>query len=371
MNKWIFISYVVFLTIFTLFSYLFVDGNLPYLQFLFTDFAFKNRLITTIAYSTLLSLFFGYYFYFIRLVQQKKLSMGNIRLLVIVTIGILLLAYPAMLSYDIFNYITTAKVTYFYHENPYIIMPIEFIHDPLLLFTHAANKIALYGPTWILFSGVPFFLGFGNFLLTLFLFKITAALSFFGVLFLYYKLHKDHMSLVLFAMNPLVLIETLVSGHNDMFVMFLVFLGIFFIQKNKFTGWLLFILSIGVKYATLFLFPIFLLSLFYKNLNKKSFFQLSAIMMFIIFLLSPLREEIYPWYAIWFLPFVFLSGRRLFIILTISLCFGLLLRYIPFMLLGTYLDPTPEIKIIVMVIPVFLAAVSYLLWLKKSFHYYQ
>ena len=87
------------------------------------------------------------------------------------------------------------------------------------------------------------------------------------------------------------------------------------------------------------------------------------------FLLSPVREEIYPWYAIWFLPFVsIVSQKRTLLQVSLALSFGLLLRYIPFMLLGTHFGVTPFFKTSVTFIPVFLVLIYIFfkdkLWLK-------
>ena len=161
------ILYSLFLFVFLGFSYLFVDPNLAYLDKIYTGFAFQNRGVVSIIYLSLISVFFILYFYFL-----KKIKLGSLKKIIFVSVILLLFAYPAVLSYDIFNYVFTSKVLFYYHENPYIIMPIEFINDPLLLFTHAANKVALYGPFWIILTGIPFKLGFGNFILTLFGFTL-------------------------------------------------------------------------------------------------------------------------------------------------------------------------------------------------------
>jgi hypothetical protein len=74
--------------------------------------------------------------------------------------------------------------------------------------------------------------------------------------------------------------------------------------------------------------------------------------MFVVFLLSPLREEMYPWYAQWFLVFLpFLSHKKLIVYLSLILSFSLLLRYVPFMYLGTYFGPTPLLRILLAGLP--------------------
>ena len=350
MKKLTVILYGVFLLLFTIFSYAFVDPNLSYLKNIYSGFASSNRLFTTVFYISSVIIFFIFYSIFIYLGVKKKISMKEIFILLGVTVVILFFSYPAMLSYDIFNYVTTSKVLFFYHENPYIVMPIEFIGDPFLAFTHASNKIALYGPFWILLTGIPYSLGIGNFIVVLFSLKFLNILFYLGTVFLIWKISKNIISLILFALNPLVVIETLVSGHNDIVMIFLALVSFFLLVKKKiFLGTLFFVSSIFIKYTTILLIPVFLF-IAWKIIKKREIhferiFYYSSLLMYIGFFLSPIREEIYPWYAIWFISFAFLiPNKKILLYTSIVFSFSLLLRYTPYMLTGTYVGQTPVMK---------------------------
>lgn len=351
MNRLVIPSYILFVLLLVLFSYFFVDQNFFYLNRIYTGFAFSNRQIVTIIYSLSVLILFGFYGFFLKNKFYSKFLIG-------ITCVVLLFSYSAMLSQDIFNYLTTAKVIFKYHENPYLIMPIEFAGDSNLLFTQAANKIALYGPFWIILSGLPYFLGFGNFLLSFFNFKLLAVLFYIGTLWIIKKLTKNNFSVIIFAFNPLIIIEILIGGHNDIVMMFLALLSFFLLKRKKILLSCMFLFSsIFIKYSTIFLIPVFLLVL-YKILKKRSvdwekIYLVSWISMFIIFLLSALRVEIYPWYATWFLVFTpLIPQRKMLLTLSLVLSFGLLLRYIPFMLLGTHFGITPLVKSLVTFLPV-------------------
>ncbi|KKQ38519.1 MAG: hypothetical protein A3H17_02700 [Candidatus Levybacteria bacterium RIFCSPLOWO2_12_FULL_37_14] len=367
MKKLIILLYSAFLFLFTIFSYLFVDPNLSYLKDFYSGFAFSNRLLTTISYTTAILIFFIFYGIFIYLGVKKKINLKEIFVLLSITAAILFFSYPAMLSYDIFNYIATSKVLFFYQENPYVVMPIEFVGDPLLAFTHAANKIALYGPFWILLTGMPYLLGFGNFIVTLFSFKLFIVIFYFLTVFLVWKLSKKIIPLILFALNPLVIIETLVSGHNDIVMIFLALLSFFLLAKKKiFLGTIFFILSILIKYSTILLIPVFLYVVWRLIKNKgidweKVYFS-SSLLMLVAFLLSPIREEIYPWYAIWFISFSFLvPNKKILLYTSIAFSFSLLLRYVPYMFTGTYMGQTPFMKEIISFIPPALVFLYYVI----------
>jgi hypothetical protein len=278
-------------------------------------------------------------------------------------------AYPAALSFDIFNYITTARVAFFYQENPYIIYPIEFLNDPYLEFTRAANKTALYGPFWILLTGIPHFAGLGNFILTLFFFKAFIALFFIGTVYIMRKIDKT--AAFFFILNPLVIIESLVSSHNDIVMMFFAILSIYlFFQKKHIFSFFSIIGSVLIKFASIFLLPVYLGMIkdriIGRKINQEKAFKYSAIFMFIIFLLSPLREEMYPWYAIWFIVFTsFLHKNKFLQNLVLVFSFGLMLRYIPYMATGDYFGTTPVIRNILMISPVLIFFLA--TWLKRYF----
>ncbi len=369
MNKTIVSIYSFFLISFTVFSYIFVDPNLFYLRDIYTGWFHEYRSFVTPFYATFLILFFFFYVYFMRMAFQKKIKIAEITLLIALSCFLLLLSYPTMLSHDIFNYITTAKVTYFYQENPYVIMPTEFIGEPLLRFTHAANKIALYGPFWTFLTALPFFISAESFIAMLLSFKLLVGFFYIGLVHLLWKISKNVTTVTFFALNPLVLIETFMSGHNDVVMMFFALYGIYFALRRKhLLAISCILLSIMIKYATLFLLLVYFYVLL-KHVKKQSIvdqkaYLLSAFAMMIIFILSPLRVEIYPWYAIWFLPFVILSGQKYLMIISFALSFSLMLRYIPFMLLQTHFGITPIIKIALTFLPTTLLTVPFLVYRK-------
>jgi len=361
--------YLILVVSFVFFSYLFIDTNLLYLKYFYTGFYYDQKFLVSAMYILFISAFFSFYIYILR----GKLSPFLIKKLIIFSLP-LLLSYPAILSFDIFNYILTAKLTFFHFENPYTVMPIEILNEPLLKFTRAANKFALYGPAWILLTSIPFYLGFGIFLLTMFLFKLFAALFYFLLLKIIYLLTKSKKSVLFFALNPLVIIETFVSGHNDVVMMAFAFISFYLLIKRKIMlAFLFIILSILIKYATIALLPLFIIMVIKvmrrEEINIEKIGKWGFYSMLIIFFLSPLREEIYPWYTIWLLSFAALSLKNKFVFyLSIALSFGVMFRYIPYMLLGTYFGITPMIKTTVTLIPVIFVLVYFVFknkWLKS------
>ncbi len=340
MKTLLFAIYGILIFFFVLLSYLFIDPNFIYYKSIFTNIAYSHRLLVSILYTVLVIGIFIIYGYVLYKIQKKELDIQDVCILILISL-FLIASYPAIISYDIFNYLATAKVTFFYFENPYLVMPVEFINDSMLLYTRAANKYALYGPGWIALTGIPYYLSFGSVVVQLFLFKIFVSIFFLGTVYLLYKISRNLFTVAFFALNPLVIIEIFVSGHNDIVMMFFVFLGFYlFIKGKNVQSTLSFMFSVLIKFATIFLLPVWGYML-YKNLKKEKIntykiWKISLICMTIIFILSPVREEMYPWYFIWILPFVALINNKKLHILTGCLSIGLLASYIPYMYTGYY-----------------------------------
>ncbi len=326
------------------FLYIFISLFTAFFSYGFTD---PNRGWAVLITGGIMMLFFVLYFRILSVAER-----GVLRLIVCVAV-ILLLAYP-MFSYDVFNYILTAKVTYFWKENPYLVMPIEIPNDPNLLFTRAANKLALYGPTWIGATFFPSLVGFGNVWVSIIAFKVLVG-AWYGIfLWMIYRITKSKWNVIFFALNPLVLSEVLINGHNDITMMVLAIGSLFLWRsdgvKSRILSVLCFVASIFVKGATLVLVP-----LFFVRWPMEKMWRIGFLLMFGIFLLTPIREELYPWYAIWFLSFAALlpPQKAKFIHgFSIALSFGLLLRHLPYVFTREYGGLGPLWRAILTVTPV-------------------
>lgn len=360
------VAYFIAVILQIVYSFAFVDPNLtlstyPWyqsFQSILSVFLYSKRMLSGMIFGALLGLFFILYLISLRAVSSDK----NKNILLTRLIGIVILltfSFPAF-SYDIFNYILTAKVAFYYHENPYIVMPIEILNEPALAYTRAANKVALYGPTWILFTWLPHVLGIGNVWLTIVSFKLLVAAFYLVAVWLIYRLTKNAWQTAFFALNPLVINEVLVSSHNDVVMMALALSGLVLARKKglskKIFGWGFWILSVFVKGVTVVLAPLLLVRWPLEKLTKAAF-----LILFGVFLLSPFREELYPWYALWFLTFAALIPRergKFIHGFCIALSLGLELRHLPYILTREYGGSGPMWQLILTAAPVLL----FILW---------
>ncbi len=323
-----------------------------------------NRPLSTGLYIVLLVCAFGLYGSLLRFVQKGAISQRAMWVIVILVTGILMFSYAAF-SYDIFNYIFDAKIVTYYQQNPYEKKALDFPADPMLSFMHWTHRTYPYGPVWLLLTVPLSFLGFQVFLLTYFLFKILIAASYLGIVYFISRIlrkisPKDEVfGMALFALNPLVLIESLLSAHNDIVMMFFAVWGIYqLINKKYLLSFVLFIISYGIKFATESLsLPIhigavvFLAAAVYYLSRRwalhpdweRVFIILSTIMIFPV-LVASYRTNFQPWYLLYVIPFAALVGQKFFIFIPMVI-FSLfaLLQYVPFLYIGNWNPPVPSI----------------------------
>lgn len=373
--KYVIIVYFLTVGFLGWFSYGFLDPNLSlssnplftYFQSPLSYLVYHNRSVATTVFLLIMVSLFFCYACFLRFGEKLFIEWKRFLFVAIASAMILVFSYPA-LTHDLFNYITTAKVTFTYHENPYLVMPIEIPNEPYLAFTRAANKVALYGPVWILITAIPHFFGGGNIWRTIIAFKLLNTFVYICFLYLIYKITKNIRNVIFFAFNPLILIETLVSGHNDLFMMILAISGLYVWQKGgiskKAAGIVLFIFSWLVKGSTLVLLPL----VFMKKMSWDRLLLIAyCLLSLVFFVVAPLREELYPWYAVWLISvasFMDLKKQTFIAGFSVVLSFALELRHLPYIWMGYYEGPGPILRIVFTVIPVFVylcfSAYSYL-----------
>jgi len=378
-SKIIFASWLVIVISLFFYSFTQIDLGLTLtrvsfwqiIQRKFQSIGYFHRSLSTAFYLLILLALFAFYLWILKLAREKKLSFSQIWQLVLVAAFTLWFAYNAF-SYDLFNYIFDAKIVTFYHRNPYRCKALDFPDDPMLGFMHWTHRLYPYGPLWLLVSLPLSFFGFQKLVLTMILFKGIAVLSYLGTVFLIDKIlvktnNKNRLlGVSFFAFNPLVMIESLVSAHNDILMMFLAVSAIWFLlRKKRFFAWLALFFSIGIKFATILLLPTFLLVSFLqlrkKTINWQKIWLFSLALMIIALLLAIKRTEFQPWYFLYPLPFVSLLPEKKWLSwLAISLSLGLLLRYAPFLYLGNWDPPVPQIKFWLTVLPVILVNPIYL-----------
>lgn len=317
----------------TLYSYTLVDLNFTLInneawesfRSAVIQIGYFRRDLSWIIYLTLILLL--YVFHFIFSIKYKKINAVKLALVIG---SILLFSYPA-LSHDFFNYMFDARIVTFYNQSPYLHRALDFekFGDTWLRFMHWTHRTYPYGPAWLFLTLVPSFLSFGKLFINFFAFKLTFVIFY---LFSVYYLNKMNKSAALFfATNPLVIIEGLVTPHNDLAGVAFAIIGIYYLFKKKnILPRLFLIFSAGIKYITVQ--TIFLTG----EKNSRRNLLLFCVQIIILLALS-YNIGIQPWYFLTI--FVFLPFYEQFIYKLNIFFAGLLFSYYPYIRLGGWDKP--------------------------------
>lgn len=360
--KLLFFSY--FFAILALFFYSFTQVDLSLtlsrisiwqaIQKNFQYIGFFQRPTSTLILSVILVFLFIFYAAFLYLSVKNKISPKNLRVLAAGSFLVLVFSYNAF-SYDLFNYIFDAKIVTFYQQNPFLHKPSDFIGDPMLNFMRWTHRVYPYGISWLILTVPLSFIGANIFLLTFFLFKLLSGLSYLGSGYLIYKISEKIFpqnkisNTLFFALNPLVLIEGLISAHNDLPMVFITLLSFYFyLNKQKTASVFTYIFSVGIKYATAVLAPVFFYIWIAQKLKKKinweKVFIFSVIFSLLAVIFAALRTNFQPWYFIFSLSLAaFVSNKYYIFIPAIILSFFSVLTYIPYVYLTDYGKGYPEL----------------------------
>jgi len=326
------------------FSYLWVDFNLTIVRFPFlADFlnqfqhwGYFHRSLAARIYLMLLVLLFGFQLYLLFSGFLKRQSLERLFFAAGVVVFIASLSYP-FLSHDIFHYLFDAKIIGHYHQNPYLYSPNYFSSDPWLRFTHWVHLPTPYGPTFLLYSLLPFIFSGGKFILNFYGFKLLGGLLFFLAGLLLFRINKENKDVFFYwFLNPFLIIELLVNSHNDILIIFLFYLSLFLCLKKKRWGLLVFAASFLVKFIHLIFAPV----LFVEKKTRRLFFSLLVVFLFLTFasLLTAPGQRFQPWYFSWLfmaLPFMDLSYFY-WLVIFIFEALILVFKYYPFLLTGSW-----------------------------------
>lgn len=301
------------------------------------------------------------------LVMSKKAVGMRVIYLSFLIPSILVFSYP-IVSRDIFSYLYYAKMILVEHQNPYLVAPmVNWGIDMWVGFLHNVERVYAYGPVSLLINLVPMtLLGAERFLINVFALK-TVSLAFFLLgAWLFLRISKNRsFVLVMWILNPYIINEFLINGHNDLFMIVFFWLAIYLKQKSKTVLALLaWMLSAATKYVSGLLFPVFFMS---SRLQK--LFGLLAIIVIGGYFTY---HGYLPWYYSWMyflLPYLKLNKLQIFSLLYLQL--SLVFMYSGFLqngLWGTY----PHSQIIVSIMrsikiftPLFVLATLYPYLLEK------
>lgn len=379
MTRFIFYGWIVAAIALLLYSFTQVDLSLTLsqvsvwqiIQKFFQQIGYFNRPLSTILFIGIIVFMFALYLVTLDMVRNNLLTRKLLWRIIIIISVILFFSYNAF-SYDFFNYIFDAKILTFYNQNPYEHKALDYSGDPMLSFMHWTHRTYPYGPVWLLLTVPLSFLGLGYFLLTFYLFKLLIAISFIGSAYFVEKISKKLeinplFSLSVFALNPLVVTESLVSAHNDIVMAFFALVSVFYFFEKKIIHSIASLaLSVAIKFATVFIIPALLLDLVFK-VNKETVLRAIIISMLVALAIATGRTNFQPWYLLFVIPFASLIANKYYVMIPIIIVsLFALLQYVPFLYLGNWNPPIPTILNWMMIASVVISIFLILFWKLKQ-----
>jgi alpha-1,6-mannosyltransferase len=144
-------------------------------------------------------------------------------LLAIVPLALVAVLFPGypLLSSDIFKYIFDGRITAVYGENPFLHVPAEHPEDRFYDLVYWKAVVNAHGPLWRVAEAGSAVVGgesCRNAVLAMKIWPVAAYLATTGVLFGLLRVWQPERAIVggmLYAWNPLVALEALQNGHND------------------------------------------------------------------------------------------------------------------------------------------------------------
>ena len=289
--------------------------------------------------------------------SKKEIKINKIKILIFtVILGIAALSYPVF-SNDIFNYLFGAKTVVYYHENPFLVMPKTHIQDDLWLrFTNNIDNTYyyvgqtpityFYGPVFLVYTLIPFlFFGAVEFQKLFWSYKLLGVILFLATGFLFRKINpKDKLVWAYWFLNPFLMLELLVNSHNDLVMIFLFVLAVFWFEKNKILGGGAFVLSVLTKWVSGGLGLVFL----FKEKHRYLVFKILGVLI----LFFHAFEQKQAWYYSWiYMVFPFAKLKKSSWLILIILQSILLLNYAKFIWFNTWVD-WPIFGVIKWMIPI-------------------
>nr|HET6904009.1 hypothetical protein [Ktedonobacteraceae bacterium] len=185
------------------------------------------------------------YAYALRKVRLQSVDSSKVmRWLLVLLIGtlvfgLLLLFQPALFSDDVFTYIFSGRILTIYHADPLNTAPFQFPGDPYLQWVVSGRSTPnIYGPLWLCIASVLVSIGNGP-VATLLLFKGLALLvHLLNCVLVWAILDKIAptrrvLGTLLYAWNPLAMLELAGSGHNEGVLLTILLLAILLYVRGK------------------------------------------------------------------------------------------------------------------------------------------
>lgn len=170
---------------------------------------------------------------------------------------IVALVAPPVYSSDVFSYAMFGRLSDIYDSNPYITTPLgRAATDPLMAYVTWGNITSPYGPVWAMLSAVVAVGHHATPIVLVLRFKLLSLGATLLDGWLIYHLVRQRWrawapwAYLAFAWNPLVIVDGVINGHNDVVILAFVLGGAWVLRRRPALSVALLVLSALIKYST-------------------------------------------------------------------------------------------------------------------------
>jgi hypothetical protein len=222
-------------------------------------------------------------------------------------------------SLDIYDYIARGRITGVHRGNPYFWTPSQYPGDPFMEYASWKDNTAAYGPVWEVLSGFVSRVSGDSLWLNMIIHKGIALACYLACVLIVAALlqrvapKRALSGTLLFAWNPLILLEGVANGHNDLLLMAFILGGLWALSQAESFGesesndllrrWtfgalgiVLLWLAVLVKFVPILLVPFFFLYLLSK---EKSWRDRLGLGFFLLALIALVTFQYYRYFWQW------------------------------------------------------------------------
>ncbi len=172
---------------------------------------------------------------------------GRRSLWAVVLVGAVLFALvnglvATITTLDPYDYVARGRITGLYAGNPYTLKPEDYPGDPFMDYVSWRGKTSAYGPLWETVSALLSRAAGGQLWPNMLAYKVLALLGYLGSVLLIAAIlrrvapERALAGTLLFAWNPLILMEGLANGHNDMLMLALLLAAFWALSQARLPG---------------------------------------------------------------------------------------------------------------------------------------
>ncbi|MDP8259074.1 MAG: hypothetical protein P9L90_06620 [Candidatus Aadella gelida] len=224
-------------------------------------------------------LFFGWFVLLEAKSDENSITLKN-KLIFALILGVIFIMAKPVFSIDFHCYTMQGRVMGIYHTNPYLVPLDAFPDDPFVKGIFWTHRVAFYGPVWMLISGAMTFLAGNSVFLNLVALKTPILIGYLILIWQGYSLagricpERKNLIASLLAFNPFIITQYLIDGHHDILMFALALWAVNLIYSKKYiTGYVIFTLSVLIKYMSAAIAPFILFILYVQSERKSDFWK--------------------------------------------------------------------------------------------------